>query len=124
MPATQPVKTPARAFHCSFCGKSQFEVAKLISGPGVYICDACVDLCVPIMAAAPSEPMEPNAIMTPEKLSTDQVLRTLKTFNGASERVDAFMQDLADILREREVSWAAIGETLGVSRQAAWKRFG
>jgi hypothetical protein len=118
---TSPTK---RAFHCSFCGKSQFDVAKLIAGPGVHICDACVDLCVPIMAAAPSEPMEPNAIMTPERLSTDQLLRSLTTFNGASERVDAFMQDLADILREREISWAAIGEALGVSRQAAWKRFG
>lgn len=30
---------------CSFCGKSQDEVKKLIAGPGVYICDECVDLC-------------------------------------------------------------------------------
>jgi hypothetical protein len=34
------------------------------------------------------------------------------------------MQDVADILREREVSWATIGEALPVSRRAAWKRFG
>jgi len=31
--------------HCSFCGKSQQEVPKLIAGPSVYICDECVDLC-------------------------------------------------------------------------------
>ncbi|MCJ8277486.1 MAG: hypothetical protein HRT44_00645, partial [Bdellovibrionales bacterium] len=30
---------------CSFCGKSQNEVKKLIAGPGVYICDECIDLC-------------------------------------------------------------------------------
>jgi len=30
---------------CSFCGKSQKQVRKLIAGPGVYICDECVDLC-------------------------------------------------------------------------------
>ena len=30
---------------CSFCGKTQRQVTKLISGPGVYICDECVDLC-------------------------------------------------------------------------------
>lgn len=30
---------------CSFCGKSQKQVKKLIAGPGVYICDECVDLC-------------------------------------------------------------------------------
>ncbi|AXY26741.1 ATP-dependent Clp protease ATP-binding subunit ClpX [Suicoccus acidiformans] len=32
-------------YHCSFCGKSQDEVNKIIAGPGVYICDECVELC-------------------------------------------------------------------------------
>ena len=31
--------------HCSFCGKSQDEVKKLIAGPMVYICDECIGLC-------------------------------------------------------------------------------
>jgi len=35
---------------CSFCGKSQDEVKKLIAGPSVYICDECVDLCNDILA--------------------------------------------------------------------------
>ena len=30
---------------CAFCGKSQKQVKKLIAGPGVYICDECIDLC-------------------------------------------------------------------------------
>ena len=30
---------------CSFCGKTQKQVIKLIAGPGVYICDQCIDLC-------------------------------------------------------------------------------
>ncbi|USQ82216.1 ATP-dependent Clp protease ATP-binding subunit ClpX [Ornithinimicrobium faecis] len=34
---------------CSFCGKSQKQVIKLIAGPGVYICDECIDLCNEIM---------------------------------------------------------------------------
>lgn len=33
------------AIACSFCGKDHTEVAKLVAGPGVYICDACVGLC-------------------------------------------------------------------------------
>ncbi|NUN04183.1 MAG: ATP-dependent Clp protease ATP-binding subunit ClpX, partial [Bdellovibrio sp.] len=33
------------ALRCSFCGKGQKEVKKLIAGPGVYICDECIDLC-------------------------------------------------------------------------------
>ncbi|MEI6157641.1 MAG: ClpX C4-type zinc finger protein, partial [Atribacterota bacterium] len=34
---------------CSFCGKTQSEVNKLIAGPGVYICDECVELCTEII---------------------------------------------------------------------------
>ena len=34
---------------CSFCGKSQSQVGKLIAGPGVYICDECVRLCSDIL---------------------------------------------------------------------------
>ena len=35
---------------CSFCGKSQKEVKKLIAGPTVYICDECIELCNDIIA--------------------------------------------------------------------------
>ncbi len=35
----------SKLLYCSFCGKSQHEVRKLIAGPQVYICDECVDLC-------------------------------------------------------------------------------
>lgn len=37
--------------HCSFCGKTEKQVHKLIAGPnGVYICDECIDLCDEILA--------------------------------------------------------------------------
>ena len=35
--------------YCSFCGKSQHEVRKLIAGPTVFICDECVNLCMDII---------------------------------------------------------------------------
>lgn len=35
--------------HCSFCGKSQHEVRKLIAGPSVFVCNECVDLCIDII---------------------------------------------------------------------------
>lgn len=41
--------------HCSFCGKSQKEVKKLIAGRGVYICDECIDVCHTIMEEEISE---------------------------------------------------------------------
>ncbi len=61
---------------CSFCGKSQEQVRKLIAGPGVYICDECVDLCNEILdeelfdssAAAPQP--APRREQTPEKRHT------------------------------------------------------
>lgn len=37
------------SLRCSFCGKGQKEVKKLIAGPGVYICDECIDLCMDII---------------------------------------------------------------------------
>jgi len=39
-----------KTYTCSFCGKSQDEVRKLIAGPTVYICDECIDLCNDIIA--------------------------------------------------------------------------
>jgi len=60
---------------CSFCGKSQDQVKKLIAGPGVYICDECVDLCNEILDeelfdgsahAGPSEAVLPQLVDVPK----------------------------------------------------------
>jgi len=40
---------PQQVLYCSFCGKSQHEVTKLIAGPAVFICDECVDVCIDII---------------------------------------------------------------------------
>lgn len=42
---THPENTNDKLLACSFCGKSQHEVKKLIAGPSVYVCDECVELC-------------------------------------------------------------------------------
>ena len=123
MSDVRATERPTRLLRCSFCGKSQTEVKKLISGPGVFICDECVELCLPIIAEKPVEADVANSWL-PENTPTDRLLKILAGYNGAFEAVGAAMQDIVDILREREVSWAAIGQILAVSRQAAWKRFG
>jgi hypothetical protein len=51
------ISSPPRPLYCSFCGKRQDEVAKLIAGPTAFICNACVDLCQDIMSGrAPDKP--------------------------------------------------------------------
>jgi len=121
----ETTQTRKRLYRCSFCGKAQTEVKTLISGPGVFICDECVHLCQAIIAknAETKAETQPSSLL-PESAPTETLLRTLAGYNGAFERVDTAMQDVVDILRERDVSWSTIGQTLAVSRQAAWKRFG
>jgi ClpX C4-type zinc finger/Glyoxalase superfamily protein len=50
-PAAGPQDRPPqqKLLYCSFCGKNQHEVKKLVAGPAVFICDECVDLCVDIV---------------------------------------------------------------------------
>jgi len=106
---------------CSFCGKSQHQVEKLIAGPrGVFICNECVGLCNKVIAG---EPIPAHTSFKPLDLPTDQLLTMLPSVNFATEGNRDFLQALVDRLREREVSWAAIAEPLGVSRQSAWERF-
>lgn len=49
-----------RSTRCSFCGKRQDQVRKLVAGPGVYICDRCIGLCQEVLdedsSSGPSEP--------------------------------------------------------------------
>jgi ATP-dependent Clp protease ATP-binding subunit ClpX len=56
--------------HCSFCGKSQHEVKKLIAGPTVFICDECVELCTDIIREEQkiNLAIEGTSIPTPEKI--------------------------------------------------------
>ena len=39
------IRRPEEILRCSFCGKSQNEVKKLIAGPSVYVCNECIDIC-------------------------------------------------------------------------------
>lgn len=50
MSKNKTVKNGKKLLYCSFCGKSQTEVKKLIAGPSVYVCDECVDLCNDIIS--------------------------------------------------------------------------
>jgi ATP-dependent Clp protease ATP-binding subunit ClpX len=54
--------------HCSFCGKSQDEVRKLIAGPTVYICDECIELCNEIIVEETEERFVPGRLTVPKPM--------------------------------------------------------
>ncbi len=62
-----------KLLYCSFCGKSQHEVKKLIAGPSVYVCDECVELCNDIIR----EEMEEESTSAIRKLPTPQEINAI-----------------------------------------------
>ncbi|NLP36904.1 MAG: ATP-dependent Clp protease ATP-binding subunit ClpX [Firmicutes bacterium] len=59
---------------CSFCGKTQEQVRKLVAGPGVYICDECIELCNEIIEEELSEEMELDLIELPKPTEIKEIL--------------------------------------------------
>lgn len=59
---------------CSFCGKSQEQVRKLVAGPGVYICDECIELCNEIIEEEFSEDIEVELKDVPKPKEIRQIL--------------------------------------------------
>ena len=62
-----------KLLYCSFCGKSQHEVKKLIAGPSVYVCDECVELCNDIIL----EELEDETSSAIKKLPTPREINTI-----------------------------------------------
>jgi ATP-dependent Clp protease ATP-binding subunit ClpX len=83
---------------CSFCGKSQRQVKKLIAGPGVYICDECIDLCNEIID---------EELTTPTQLDLDNLPRP---------------KDIYTVLNDYVVSQEEAKRTLSVAVYNHYKR--
>ena len=83
---------------CSFCGKSQRQVKKLIAGPGVYICDECIDLCNEIID---------EELATPAALDLDNLPRP---------------KDIYSVLNDYVVSQEEAKRTLAVAVYNHYKR--
>jgi ClpX C4-type zinc finger len=111
------LKLKVRRLYCSFCGKKDSEVAKLLGGPKAHICDTCVGVCNRILEATPS------TFAGWGTLTDEQLLDSLGPAVATVEATRTVLQTQIDTLRNRGVSWSAIGGVLGMSRQAAWERF-
>lgn len=106
---------------CSFCGRAHTEVAKLVAGPGIYICDGCVTLCVDVLAV--SSAAEPPTLPEWATLSDDELLERIPFIAASAANIEAGLRDRVLELRDRGISWARIGAALGMTRQSAWERF-
>jgi hypothetical protein len=111
------LKLTLRRLNCSFCGKKASEVSKLLGGPKVHICDACVGVCNKILEATPS------SFAGWDAMTDDQLLKSLAPAVATVQATRTVLQKQIDTLRQRGISWNAIGDVLGMSRQAAWERF-
>src|SRR5688500_11560238 len=103
---------------CSFCGKARDEVTHLIAGPGVFICNECVDLCEKVIGDEPLPAFPPLDGKSDEELLADVV-----RLDKSRGQVEAAVRDRVLRLRARSVTWTRIGEALGITRQSAWERF-
>jgi hypothetical protein len=114
---------------CTFCGKPSAEVAKLIAGPGVYICNECVGLCNDILALQGPDADQAERPVVPrihpwDAMSDDELLGHIPRVAATVVGVEADLGQWVDELRDRGVTWVRIGSALGVTRQSAWERFG
>ena len=94
----QDGKGDGKLLYCSFCGKSQHEVRKLIAGPSVFICDECVDLC--------------NDIITEE----------LQEKDGEEKRDLPLPKEINDFLNDYVIDQAAAKRVLSVAVYNHYKR--
>ena len=77
--------------HCSFCGKSQDEVKKLVAGRGVYICDECIEVCISIVSD------EMNIFLSHRRLDGEEITASIcDTLNAIAPEKNYF-RDIVNV---------------------------
>jgi hypothetical protein len=117
-----PATTAEALASCSFCLKPNTDVTWLVAGPGVYICNGCVALCLEV---APSTSGGPRPTMPVWESQTDveHVLQNLPRIAAAGAQVERTLTGWVRHARTLGATWARIGEALAMTRQSAWERF-
>ena len=116
--------TAALQVNCSFCAKPSSAVAKVIAGPGVYICNECIQLCNDILEVQQASAPPGTQLPVWEEAKTDEeILALLPRIASVTAQTEASLQRLVTVLRGRGVTWARVGAALQITRQSAWERF-
>jgi len=131
---------------CSFCLKPNTQVAKLVAGHGVYICNECVALCSEIIQAglaAAAPPADAGASASPppaapaggpaggqprvapweQEMSLEEILAALPRVAAAGQQAQEYLTHWVHKARSLGATWARIGAALDMTRQSAWERF-
>ncbi|MCL8025452.1 ClpX C4-type zinc finger protein [Nocardioides bruguierae] len=105
---------------CSMCGRTGGAGDRMVGGFGVVVCADCVADAHRLVTGS----AEPDAADVPWKdRSQAEILETLPRIVAASRQMERFLFTWVAVARQSGISWAHIGRTLGVTRQAAWERF-
>ena len=101
-------KNNKNILYCSFCGKSQHEVRKLIAGPTVFICDECVELCMDIIKEENKSSFVKHQEGVP---SPKEICKVLDDYvigqKFAKEILSVAVQPLPKIVPDHCCSWVA-----------------
>jgi ATP-dependent Clp protease ATP-binding subunit ClpX len=107
---------------CSFCRKPPDAVARLVAGPGVFICSECVALCTELIAA-PGPASAEEVASWEHSMSDEDLLQHLPRVAAAGAQVEQQLTGWVRQARGRGITWTRIGASLGMTRQSAWERF-
>jgi|SRR5689334_2559202 ClpX C4-type zinc finger protein len=83
--------TTKSEMRCSFCGRLHTDVAKLVAGPGVYICAGCVNLCVDVLAEATD--VEPPSLPEWASMTDDELLQRIPFIATSAANIEAGLRD-------------------------------
>jgi hypothetical protein len=110
---------------CSFCAKPSTEVKKLVAGPGVFICNECIELSAIVIADAVNELPEQAARRRAEFVdrSAADILAQLSALARSAAQVETDLVRWVGRLREQGTDWQQIADALGTSVDAAQQRF-
>lgn len=110
---------------CSYCLLPRSTVGPLLHSPLATICRDCAERAVARFDAEGVSGADDPRRLEPQwqNIDDDTLLRRIADIAGARDGVEEHLSQWVGRARERRISWARIGETLGMTRQSAWERF-
>src|SRR5712691_1450135 len=94
-----------RSWRCSFCGKGKDKVRRLVAGPGVFICDQCIELCNEVLR---SDRERRELSIGPDSEVAEVLLDELGINAAGVKQSEQQLQRAVDILRKNRVPWSRI----------------